>query len=219
MPFHVFLIQHPSGTVLFDLGAHPDMAHDPRARLGAAADDFDVRLNPEDDIIPQMAKVGVTPEDIDIVVLSHLHYDHCGGIEFFPRRTVPGPGDRTALRALAGRLPALRVREGRLRAPGPLARFAPEARRVRRRPARRVPDTGPHPGAPVAVRRSSTRTRSCSAPTPPYHRRTTWRTAPCRASSGAPTRWSRAGICSRSSPSATARGSSTRTTPTIAPRS
>ncbi len=37
VPFHVFLIQHDKGNVLFDLGAHPDLAHDPRARLGAAA--------------------------------------------------------------------------------------------------------------------------------------------------------------------------------------
>ena len=86
VPFHVFLIQHDRGNVLFDLGAHPDLAHDPRARLGAAADDFDVRLNPEDDIIPQLAKVGVAPEDIDIVVLSHLHYDHAAASSSSRRR-------------------------------------------------------------------------------------------------------------------------------------
>ena len=85
VPFHVFLVEHDQGLVLFDLGAHPDLAHDPRSRLGAAADDFDVRITPEDDIIPQLAKIGVQPDDIAIVALSHLHYDHCGGIEFFPK--------------------------------------------------------------------------------------------------------------------------------------
>jgi len=85
VPFHAFLIEHDQGLVLFDLGAHPKLAHDPRARLGAAADDFDVRLTPEDHIIPQLAKLGVKPDDIAIVALTHLHYDHCGGIEFFPK--------------------------------------------------------------------------------------------------------------------------------------
>lgn len=85
VPFHVFLVEHDRGLVLFDLGAHPDLAHDPRARLGPAADDFDVRLRPEDDILPQLAAIGVKPDDIAVVALSHLHYDHCGGIEFFPK--------------------------------------------------------------------------------------------------------------------------------------
>ena len=42
-------------------------------------------ITPEDDIIPQLAGIGVQPDDIKIVALSHLHYDHCGGIEFFPK--------------------------------------------------------------------------------------------------------------------------------------
>ena len=28
VPFHVFLVEHDQGLVLFDLGAHPDLAHD-----------------------------------------------------------------------------------------------------------------------------------------------------------------------------------------------
>ncbi len=138
VPFHVFLIQHDKGNVLFDLGAHPDMAHDPRARLGAAADDFDVRLNPEDDIIPQMAKVGVKPDDIDIVVLSHLHYDHCGGIEFFPQARFLV--QETELRF--AHWPGVYQRSVYVKAdfehPAKLARAARHPRRVRRRHGRRA---------------------------------------------------------------------------------
>ena len=70
VPFHVFLIEHDQGLVLFDLGAHPDLAHDPRARLGAAADDFDVRLDARGRHHPAAGGLGVKPDDIDIVVLS-----------------------------------------------------------------------------------------------------------------------------------------------------
>lgn len=33
-------------------------------------------------------KLGVRCEDIDTVILTHLHWDHCGGIEFFPNAEV-----------------------------------------------------------------------------------------------------------------------------------
>src|SRR5680860_373373 len=35
-------------------------------------------------IVAQLAKVGVRPEDVDIVVNSHLHFDHCSGNKYFP---------------------------------------------------------------------------------------------------------------------------------------
>ncbi len=35
-------------------------------------------------IVAQLAKVGVRPEEIDIVVNSHLHFDHCSGNKYFP---------------------------------------------------------------------------------------------------------------------------------------
>ena len=37
-----------------------------------------------DDVVSQLAMGGFSPSDIDHVVLSHLHYDHAGGMEYFP---------------------------------------------------------------------------------------------------------------------------------------
>ena len=39
---------------------------------------------PEQMMEGQLAKVGVKPEEIDIVVLTHLHWDHVGEVEKFP---------------------------------------------------------------------------------------------------------------------------------------
>jgi N-acyl homoserine lactone hydrolase len=39
---------------------------------------------PEQEMVSQLAKCGVTPEDIDIVILTHLHWDHVGGVTLFP---------------------------------------------------------------------------------------------------------------------------------------
>jgi N-acyl homoserine lactone hydrolase len=34
VPVPVFLIEHPKGRALFDIGLHPDRQHDPVGRLG-----------------------------------------------------------------------------------------------------------------------------------------------------------------------------------------
>lgn len=39
---------------------------------------------PEQKMVAQLAKAGVTPEEIDIVVLTHLHWDHVGDVTKFP---------------------------------------------------------------------------------------------------------------------------------------
>jgi N-acyl homoserine lactone hydrolase len=87
-PYFVYVITHPQGTVLFDSGAHPVLGTDPRSRLGDAAADFDVRLSPEDQIERRLATIGMTPRDIDVVVQSHLHFDHAGGLAWLTHAPI-----------------------------------------------------------------------------------------------------------------------------------
>ena len=87
IPYFFYLIQHPQGNVLFDTGGHSDLIDNPRARLGAAADAFELTMQKGDDAVSKLSSLGLSPHDIDHVVLSHLHYDHAGCIEFFPDAT------------------------------------------------------------------------------------------------------------------------------------
>jgi glyoxylase-like metal-dependent hydrolase (beta-lactamase superfamily II) len=89
IPYFFYLIQHPLGNVLFDTGCHPDLITDPGKRLGDAGDDFGFALDIQegDDVVSRLAEVGLQPSDISYVVQSHLHFDHAGGIEFFPAAT------------------------------------------------------------------------------------------------------------------------------------
>ena len=43
----------------------------------------DDQIGPENTMEAQLAKVGVKPEEIDIVILTHLHWDHVGYVEKF----------------------------------------------------------------------------------------------------------------------------------------
>ncbi len=39
---------------------------------------------PEQEMAGALAKAGVKPEEVDIVILTHLHWDHVGAVELFP---------------------------------------------------------------------------------------------------------------------------------------
>jgi N-acyl homoserine lactone hydrolase len=73
MPVYVHVIDHPDGRVLVDTGMtqlHPAVADmDPQLTPLSAQDDFDLA-------------------GIDIVVNTHLHFDHCGGNHLFAGKPI-----------------------------------------------------------------------------------------------------------------------------------
>lgn len=83
-PVPVFLITHPEGNVLFDTGPHPDAFKDAAARWGGLAKAFQPIGDESCGVLSQLEKIGFGPEKIKYVVMSHLHFDHAGGNEFFP---------------------------------------------------------------------------------------------------------------------------------------
>jgi N-acyl homoserine lactone hydrolase len=87
-PYFMYVITHPKGNVLFDSGVHPQMGTDPEARLGPAAADFDARVTPEDHIERRLASIELKPADIDLVIQSHLHFDHAGGLEWLTHAPI-----------------------------------------------------------------------------------------------------------------------------------
>jgi N-acyl homoserine lactone hydrolase len=45
-------------------------------------------MGAQDTLLPNLACVGINPDDIDVVVNSHFHPDHCGCNEFFRKATI-----------------------------------------------------------------------------------------------------------------------------------
>ena len=69
--FNCYLIRTGDHTILIETGGGDKL--DPRARERA-------KLPPVPDPLPEaIARQGIDPESIDIVINSHLHWDHCSG--------------------------------------------------------------------------------------------------------------------------------------------
>ena len=47
-----------------------------------------VPLDPEQAAVRQVARLGYTPQDVHHIVLTHMHFDHCGGLPDFPHARV-----------------------------------------------------------------------------------------------------------------------------------
>jgi N-acyl homoserine lactone hydrolase len=81
------LIRHAHGNVLFDTGCHPSVAEQGEARWGGLARLMTPIMQPGDNVVNALSGIGLSCDDIDVVVCSHLHPDHCGCNTFFKRAT------------------------------------------------------------------------------------------------------------------------------------
>lgn len=88
LPVSSALLRHPQGNVLFDTGCHPSVVDDAEARWGGVARAMTPIMGREDNVVTQLACVGLAADDVDVVICSHLHPDHCGCNVFFRKATV-----------------------------------------------------------------------------------------------------------------------------------
>ena len=78
IPITCYVIRSDSAVILFDTGVSP------RAVSGLMRTDALARFGEEDLLVHRIELLGLEPENIDLVVLSHLHFDHAGGADIFP---------------------------------------------------------------------------------------------------------------------------------------
>jgi N-acyl homoserine lactone hydrolase len=77
IPVTCYLIRAGDTNILFDTGFSP------RAVPGLMRNDPLARFTEEDLLVHRLDSIGLEPGNVDIVVLSHLHYDHAGGAHIF----------------------------------------------------------------------------------------------------------------------------------------
>ncbi|MCW2952281.1 MAG: hypothetical protein JWQ48_1451 [Conexibacter sp.] len=82
VPVPVWLIEGTARVTLIDTGLGPiDEVEAMQRRYGI---DFVATKSDEQDLVAGLAARGVAPEDVEVVVLTHLHFDHVGNVELFP---------------------------------------------------------------------------------------------------------------------------------------
>jgi len=87
IPVSSALLRHRQANVLFDTGCHPAVPDNPEARWGGLAKLMVPIMQPGEHVLTGLARLGLQPDDIDVVVNSHLHPDHCGCNAFFRKAT------------------------------------------------------------------------------------------------------------------------------------
>jgi len=90
VPIYAFAIEHPEGVIVVDAGetartSEPDYfpSWHPFFR-------YCVRMwvAPEEEIGPQLHRLGIESGDVRQVVLTHMHTDHAGGLHHFPHNEI-----------------------------------------------------------------------------------------------------------------------------------
>ena len=76
---------HLGGRILIDTGFPPDYADGPQAALrdGLAAFGVLCGFTAANTAAGQLALMGLTPADIDLLILTHSHIDHVGSLPLF----------------------------------------------------------------------------------------------------------------------------------------
>ena len=85
IPINVFVLEHRDGLVLFDTGMNPAIVSD-RNYVSSWIGRFFLKrvfrlhIGPDDSLAKQLNLAGYAAADVSKVIVSHLHFDHIGGI-------------------------------------------------------------------------------------------------------------------------------------------
>jgi len=90
LPIYAFAIEHPEGVIVVDTGETARTSESDYFPSWHPFFRFGLRewVSPDEEIGPQLGRIGISPRDVRRVVLTHLHTDHAGGLHHFPHNEV-----------------------------------------------------------------------------------------------------------------------------------
>ncbi len=80
-PIMAYLLDTNQGWVLIDTGCDLEVLRDPE--MAARAFSVPPIVTEEQELGRQLAVLGLTPADVSMVIITHLHGDHAGGLGTF----------------------------------------------------------------------------------------------------------------------------------------
>jgi N-acyl homoserine lactone hydrolase len=107
LPIYAFVIEHPEGVIVVDTGETARVSEPGYFPRWSPFFRFAVRerVEPEEEIGPQLERLGIRPSDVRWVVMTHLHTDHAGGLHHFPHNEILVSGTELEYaKGLRGRL-------------------------------------------------------------------------------------------------------------------
>jgi|KBSMisStaDraftv2_1062788.scaffolds.fasta_scaffold13032_5 glyoxylase-like metal-dependent hydrolase (beta-lactamase superfamily II) len=95
MPIWVWVIEHPEGIIVVDTGDVKESGYKVFYKNETLGAKFRLKvmsnkrnINKQDELDAQLSRLGIRPEQVSKVVLTHLHGDHTDGLKFFPENEI-----------------------------------------------------------------------------------------------------------------------------------
>ena len=95
MPIWAWVIEHPEGIIAIDTGDINEACdvgfyknETMGTRLSLKAMSNKRNINKDDELDSQLNRLGIKPEQVSKVVLTHLHGDHTNGLKSFPANEI-----------------------------------------------------------------------------------------------------------------------------------
>jgi len=105
LPTYVWVIDCSEGVIVVDTGQGAHLLESGKSLHPYVRWEVAFRIEPEQEIGPQLRALGVGPRDVKRVVLTHLHMDHDGGLAHFPNSEIlVASGELKIASGLAGRM-------------------------------------------------------------------------------------------------------------------
>jgi glyoxylase-like metal-dependent hydrolase (beta-lactamase superfamily II) len=89
IPVPFFIIQHGNDYIAFDTGDNAMCAKDPTGYWGEVSKAYFPVMKDYEEFKVQIKRMGLTPQKLKAVILSHGHLDHAGAIDNFTGTDVP----------------------------------------------------------------------------------------------------------------------------------
>ncbi len=90
LPIYAYAIEHPEGVMVVDTGETARACEPGYFPRWHPYFRFGVRewVKPEEEIGPQLERLGIDPREVPRVLMTHLHTDHAGGMGHFPKSEI-----------------------------------------------------------------------------------------------------------------------------------
>jgi len=95
MPIWVWVIEHPEGIMVIDTGDIEEASYKDFYKNETIASKLILKImsnkrkiSKNDGLDEQLIRLGIRPEKVSRVVLTHLHGDHTDGLKFFPKNEI-----------------------------------------------------------------------------------------------------------------------------------